>query len=434
MPLHVFETKRNLGNETSETPVFPNVSFAACDFLVNAGYVMQKPSRNRSRLGNQSSFVLHFSERIKQNRVRTVSCVWCLGSMGAASVEPGQILEAVAVEGEGEPLAAIPNPDMPEGSVPAPESAESQKKEEAAESQKTEESAEAAEPPSKKARTSGMSPELESKFLKLMETTTTGFECTRQALNSVQEHLELLKKHQKDLSDLAAEIHTNRVSEKYYLTQLQQLYTAFGQMEWQLTGPKSESHTSMKSVLGKILGSSTSVKEGVKVLYEELKQGQGRTVEAIEKGFGTLCEALVKQPITIRDGPGSGSSSAFPPTAPGSGSVPPMPTMPAMPPSTGYGLPGYASAPTMPAPMTPRVPSGSMGSTGPAVAESNEAKAPLVLIANDEAGNRKRIAVSPTRHQSTQHLNPGYLHEFSLGCVVHNGFYHRRLPDVFLPK
>ena len=42
MPLHVFETKRNLGNETSETPVFPNVSFAACDFLVNAGCVMQK--------------------------------------------------------------------------------------------------------------------------------------------------------------------------------------------------------------------------------------------------------------------------------------------------------------------------------------------------------------------------------------------------------
>ena len=403
----------------------------------------RKPSRNRSRIGNQFSFVLHFSERIKQNKVRTVFVRLVPERMGAASVEAGQILEAVAVEGEGEPLAVTPNPDMPEGSAPAPASAsapentESQKKDDTAvESPKADESAEASEPPSKKARTSGMSEELESKFLKLMETTTTGFECTRQALNSVQEHLELLRRCQKDLSDLAAEVHTSRVSEKYYLTQLQQLYTAFGQMEWQLTGPKSESHTSMKSVLGKILGSSTSVKEGVKVLYEELKQGQGRTVEAIEKGFGTLCEALVKNPIPTRDGPGGGSSSAFPPQAPGSGAVPPMPTVPAMPamPSTGYGLPGYASAPTMPAPMTPRVPTGSMGSTGPTVAESNEAKTPLVLIANDEAGNRKRIAVSPTRHQSTQHLNPGYLHEFSLGCVVHNGFYHRRLPDVFLPK
>ena len=401
-----------------------------------------------SRLGSQSSFVLHFSERIKQikpNKVRTVFVRFVPERMGAASVEAGQVLQAVAVEGEGEPLTVTPNPDMPEGSVPAPapasasapENAESEKKDDTAvESPKGGESAEASEPPSKKARTSGMPEELESKFLKLMETTTTGFECTRQALNSVQEHLELLRRCQKDLSDLASEVHTSRVSEKYYLTQLQQLYTAFGQMEWQLTGPKSESHTSMKSVLGKILGSSTSVKEGVKVLFEELKQGQNRTVEAIEKGFGTLCEALVKNPIPTRDGPGGGSSSTFPPQAPASGAVPPMPTVPAMPamPSTGYGLPGYASAPTMPAPMTPRVPTGAMGSTGPTVAESNEAKTPLVLIANDEAGNRKRIAVIPTRHQSTQHLNPGYLHEFSLGCVVHNGFYHRRLPDVFLPK
>ena len=245
--------------------------------------------------------------------------------MAAASGEPmgpEQVLEAVAVEGEGEPSQTVPNPDMPEGHVPAPETAELKQKEDTAVTE---------EPPSKKARTSEMSPELESKFVKLMETTTMGFECTRQALNSVQEHMELLKKHSKELSDLAAEVHTSRVSEKYYLTQLQQLYTAFGQMEWQLSGPKSESHTSMKSVLGKILGSSTSVKEGVKVLYEELKQGQGRTVEAIEKGFGTLCEALTKQPITIRDGPGSGSSAAFPPPVPGSGSVPPMPPMPAMP-------------------------------------------------------------------------------------------------------
>ena len=27
MPRHVFETKRNLGNETSETPVFPKCQF-----------------------------------------------------------------------------------------------------------------------------------------------------------------------------------------------------------------------------------------------------------------------------------------------------------------------------------------------------------------------------------------------------------------------
>ena len=86
----------------------------------------------------------------------------------------------------------------------------------------------------------------------------------------------------------------------------------------------------------------------MKALHEEFKQGQGRVVEAIEKGFGTLCEALVKQPITVRDGPEGGSSSAFPPPVPGSGAVrpmPPMPAMPAMSPSTGYGLPDYGASP-----------------------------------------------------------------------------------------
>ena len=384
-------------------------------------------------------------------------------SMGAANFEAGQVLQAVAVEGEGE-LSVTPNPDMPEGAAPAPtpasgtapetaepekkddtapEAVESEKKEDTAvESPKAEEPGETSEPPSKKARTSGMSEELESRFAKLMETATTGFECTRQALNSVNEHMELLRTCQKDLSSLAAEVHTSRVSEKYYLTQLQQLYSAFGQIEWQLTGPKAESHTSMKSVLGKMLGATTSVKEGLKVLFEELKSGQNRTVEAIEKGFGTLCEALVRNPIPTRDGPGGASSSEFPPMAPGTGGIPPMPTVPAMPamPSTGYGMPGYASTANMAppvapmAPMTPRMSTGAMGSMGQTVVEGAEAKAPLVLIAQDQQGNRKRIAVSPTRHQSTQHLNPGYASEFSLGFAVHNGYYHRRLPEVFLPK
>ena len=420
MAAHVFETKRNLGNETSETPVFPNLSFAVCESLVNAGCVMQKPFRNRSCLGHQSFLVFAFSSVDQEEKCQTCFVRLCMGSMAAASGEP---LEVVAVEGE--PAETVPNPDMPEGTAPAPEGTGSHKKEEAAETE---------EPPNKKARTSEMSPELESKFLKLMEQTRQGFECTGKALSSVQEHVELLKKHSKELSDLASEIHVSRVSEKYYLSQLQSLYAAFGQIEWQLAGPKSESNTSMKSVLNKLLGSNTSIKEGMKALHEEFKQGQGKVVEAIEKGFGTLCQALVKQPITVRDGPGGGSSSAYPPA------VPPMPAMPAMPPNPGYGLPGYASAPPMTAPLTPRnppvvMPSGSAGATGSAASEGSEARAPLVLIAADEAGNRKRIAVSPTRHQNTQHLNTSYLHEFGLGCVAaHQGFYHRRLPDVFLPK
>ena len=384
--------------------------------------------------------------------------MWLLPeSMGAASAEAGQILQAVAVEGDGE-LSVTPNPDMPEGAAPAPapasasvpESSETEKKEDTAvESPKAVEADETPEPPSKKARVEGMSEELEARYAKLMETATTGFECTREALNSVKDHMELLRTVQKDLSSLAAEVHVSRVSEKYYLTQLQQLHSAFSNMEWQLTGPKAESHTSLKSMVGKTLGATTSVKEGLKTVFEELKSGQNRTVEAIEKGFGTLCEALIRNPIPTRDGPPGASSSEFPPMAPGTGVIPPMSTVPAMS-NTGYGMPGYSSSANIVpppvahmAPMTPRMSTGAMGSMGQTgamgsmgqtVVEGAEARAPLVLIAQDQQGNRKRIAVSPTRHQSTQHLNQGYASEFNLGFAVHNGYYHRRLPEVFLPK
>ena len=141
---------------------------------------------------------------------------------------------------------------------------------------------------------------------------------------------------------------------------------------------------------------------------------------------------MLKQPVTVRDG---GSSSAFPP-APPAGAPPAMPAVPAAPAAPLYGMPGYASgyggtptgapAPVMHAPQTPRTPpammtTGTTGAAAPSGAESSEARAPLILIAADEAGNRRRIAVSPTRHQSTQHL-------------AHQGFYHRRLPDIFIPK
>ena len=375
--------------------------------------------------------------------------------MGAASAEAGQILQAVAMEGDGE-VSVTPNPDMPAptptpATASVPESSEPGKAEvEVVESPKPDEQAEASEPPPKKARVEGMSEELEARYANLMQTATTGFECTKEALRSVKNHMELLQTVQKDLSSLAAEVGTSRISEKYYLTQLQQLYNAFSNMEWQLTGPKAESHTSLKSMVGKTLGATTSVKEGLKALFDELKSGQNRTVEAIEKGFGTLCEALVKNPIPTRDGTPGAASSEFPPMAPGTGFIPPMSTVPAMP-NNAYGMPGYSSSGNIVpppvahmAPMTPRMAptgamgsvgqTGAMGSMGHTVVEGAEARTPLVLIAQDQQGNRRRIAVSPTRHQSTQNLNQGYASEFNLGFAIHNGYYHRRLPEVFLPK
>ena len=131
-----------------------------------------------------------------------------LTNAGGVPMGAGTTLEVVAVEGDQTEPAANPGmpemPTLPEGT--APEGPGSPKRE----------AVEIEEPPTKKAR-GELSPELESKFLHLMEQTRKGFEVTGNALSSVQEHVDLLKKHSKDLSDLASELHVSRVSEKYYL-------------------------------------------------------------------------------------------------------------------------------------------------------------------------------------------------------------------------
>ena len=357
-----------------------------------------------------------------------------LSAAGGEAMGAGTPLEVVvSVEGEQTVPAANPGmpevPSLPEGKVPeAPGSPKG-------------ETGEVEEPPTKRARE--LSPELESKFIHLMEQTRKGFEATGDALSKVQEHLDLAKQNSRDLTQLAAELHTSKISEKYYLSQLQSLHASFGQLEWQLAGPKGEANTSLKSVCNKLLGAHTATKEGMKAVHQEIKEGLEKVVAAIQEGFGTLANAMLKQPVTVRDG---GSSSAVPP-APPAGVPPAVPAVPAAPAAPLYGMPGYASgyggtptgAPVMHTPQTPRtspamMSTGTSGTAAPSGADRGEAQAPMILIAADEAGSRRRVAVSPTRHQTTQHLNPNYLQQFGLGCVAHQGFYHRRLPDVFLPK
>ena len=62
-------------------------------------------------------------------------------------------------------------------------------------------------------------------------------------------------------------------------------------------------------------------------------------------------------------------------------------------------------------------------STGPVVAAAarNEPQPPMVLLVADEAGARRRVAVSPTRYLSSNNLTQSYLQEFGLGCVYHSG-------------
>ena len=214
-----------------------------------------------------------------------------LSAAGGEAMGAGTPLEVVAVEGEPTVPAANPGmpdvPPVPEGTVP--EAPGSPKRE----------TGEIEEPPTKRARE--LSPELERKFIHLMEQTRKGFEVTGNALSSVQEPLDLLKKNSKDLSQLASELHVSRVSEKYYLSQLQSLHASFGQLEWQLAGPKSEANTSLKSVCNKLLGAHTATKEGMKAVHQEIKEGH-------EKKSGCCNSGRVWDPCQ-RDAEAAGDSS-----------------------------------------------------------------------------------------------------------------------------
>jgi hypothetical protein len=109
-------------------------------------------------------------------------------------------------------------------------------------------------------------------------------------------------------------------------------------------------------------------------------------------------------------------------------------------------MPGYASSYAAAPPNTPQTPavvptapaasSISMppAPTGGAAGLNQQPPQPLILMVADESGQPRRAAVSPTRHLPGSKLSGTYLNEFGLGCIHHAGGFHRRLPDVFLPK
>ena len=292
------------------------------------------------------------------------------------------------------------------------------------------------EPPEKKARKS-----LEEEMVKLMERTREGYDLTAEALDKVQQHLDINRKTSKDLAQLAQEVHCEKIGAKYQLAQLQQVLSSFQNLEWQVGGTKQESNTSLKAVSNKILGAVTASKEGLKTIHAEIREGNEKLIQAINDGFGTLALAFTAPSLPGKETAGSG--------------FPPVPSPPAAPPgappvtslATGtYGLPGYASSYAAAPPNTPQTPArmptppiGPMGSvpTAPAVvtaARSEQPPQPMVLMVADESGAPRRVAVSPTRHLSGNNLSQSYLNEFGLGCVHHAGGFHRRLPDGFLPK
>ena len=142
------------------------------------------------------------------------------------------------------------------------------------------------------------------------------------------------KQNSRDLSQLATELHAEKIGAKYQLSQIQSVLSLFAQLEWQVCGPKSEANTSLKTISNKILGAQTACKEGLKTLHGEVKDGNDKIVAAIQEGFNTLANAMLTKPPTVRDGP----APSFPP-------VPPPTMTPGAPPAGSavaptYGLPG----------------------------------------------------------------------------------------------
>ena len=95
------------------------------------------------------------------------------------------------------------------------------------------------EPPEKRARTS-----LEDELSKLMERTREGYDLTAAALEKVQQHLDISRQFGQDLTQLAQDVHCDKVGAKYQLAQLQQVLSFIpkpGMASWRLqTGVKHQ--------------------------------------------------------------------------------------------------------------------------------------------------------------------------------------------------
>ena len=291
------------------------------------------------------------------------------------------------------------------------------------------------EPPEKRARQT-----LEDQFTKLMERTREGYDMTAAALEKVQQHLDISRQLGKDLTQLAQEVHCEKIGAKYQLAQLQQVLSSFQNLEWQVGGSKQESNTSIKSLVNKLLAASTMSKEALKAIHGELREGNDKLIQAVNDGFEKMTTAL--QGISV---PGK-ETSGFPPGFPPVPTPPVAPPTPPVAPSAVYGMPGYASSYQAAPPQTPQTPtvmpmapaasSISMPSapTGVPAGMNQQPPQPLILMVADESGQPRKAAVSPTRHLPGSKLSQQYLNEFGLGCIHHAGGFHRRLPDGFIPK
>ena len=129
---------------------------------------------------------------------------------------------------------------------------------------------------------------LETQLPSVLEKLHEGYKLTAESLEAVKERTTLDKQMQKDLSELARSHGSEHISQKYFLSIMQENLKRAENLEWQVGGPKSEANTSLKSISNKILGAQTATKEGLKALHGEMREGNERVVQAISDGFSKL--------------------------------------------------------------------------------------------------------------------------------------------------
>ena len=103
---------------------------------------------------------------------------------------------------------------------------------------------------------------LETQLPSVLEELHEGYKLTAESLEAVKERTALDKQMQKDLSELARSHGSEHISQKYFLSIMQENLKRAENLEWQVGGPKGEANTSLKSISNKILHGSSNSYQG----------------------------------------------------------------------------------------------------------------------------------------------------------------------------
>jgi hypothetical protein len=117
----------------------------------------------------------------------------------------------------------------------------------------------------------------------LLEKVQAGFELTNKALACVRDQYKLQEQTQKDLAAFAAGYSSDKVSAKYRMAQIQGLKANLEQVEWQLTGPRSETNVAIKPVGNKMLSNLVNMLSTLKSIQSETKEQHTSLMNAFKE-------------------------------------------------------------------------------------------------------------------------------------------------------